>query len=273
MARTSSTSSLCGATAGCRRAHGLGAVDGKPFTREWRGRGARGRACRRSSTCSPSNPATPIVSVCACSAASTRFLQRSPRQRGTCQVVTAGGNGLCLNIALGYSGRDELVDAMRGLDPLARRERSSSRRDGGASRCGRDRPPSLHGRPLRPRPDHPHERRDAAERLPAVAEQSQRVLLQRCLLARLPRARLPPRDSHLSGPSNAVSDAEQMGRTRAHPRRAVTRHRRVLRAEERDSPSREHTGDAVPRRRSGSVTPGRAPARRRRRGAAFRLRA
>ena len=31
------------------------------------------------------------------------------------QAVTAGGDGLCLNIALGYSGRDELVDATRGL--------------------------------------------------------------------------------------------------------------------------------------------------------------
>jgi short-chain Z-isoprenyl diphosphate synthase len=31
------------------------------------------------------------------------------------QVETAGGDRLCLNIALGYSGRDELVDAARGL--------------------------------------------------------------------------------------------------------------------------------------------------------------
>jgi short-chain Z-isoprenyl diphosphate synthase len=31
------------------------------------------------------------------------------------QAVTGGGGRLCLNIALGYSGRDELVDATRGL--------------------------------------------------------------------------------------------------------------------------------------------------------------
>ena len=31
------------------------------------------------------------------------------------QTATAGGDGLRLNIALGYSGRDELVDAARGL--------------------------------------------------------------------------------------------------------------------------------------------------------------
>ena len=31
------------------------------------------------------------------------------------QAATAGGGGLCLNVALGYSGRDELVDAARGL--------------------------------------------------------------------------------------------------------------------------------------------------------------
>jgi short-chain Z-isoprenyl diphosphate synthase len=31
------------------------------------------------------------------------------------EAETAGGEGLCLNIALGYSGRDELVDATRGL--------------------------------------------------------------------------------------------------------------------------------------------------------------
>jgi len=31
------------------------------------------------------------------------------------QAETAGNEGLCLNVALGYSGRDELVDATRGL--------------------------------------------------------------------------------------------------------------------------------------------------------------
>jgi short-chain Z-isoprenyl diphosphate synthase len=31
------------------------------------------------------------------------------------EAETAGGDRLCLNIALGYSGRDELVDAARGL--------------------------------------------------------------------------------------------------------------------------------------------------------------
>ena len=31
------------------------------------------------------------------------------------QAATAGVDGLRLNIALGYSGRDELVDATRGL--------------------------------------------------------------------------------------------------------------------------------------------------------------
>jgi short-chain Z-isoprenyl diphosphate synthase len=31
------------------------------------------------------------------------------------QVDTASNEGMCLNVALGYSGRDELVDAMRGL--------------------------------------------------------------------------------------------------------------------------------------------------------------
>jgi len=31
------------------------------------------------------------------------------------QEETAGNDGLCLNVALGYSGRDELVDATRGL--------------------------------------------------------------------------------------------------------------------------------------------------------------
>ena len=31
------------------------------------------------------------------------------------QAQTAGNQGLCLNVALGYSGRDELVDAARAL--------------------------------------------------------------------------------------------------------------------------------------------------------------
>jgi short-chain Z-isoprenyl diphosphate synthase len=31
------------------------------------------------------------------------------------QAETAANDGLCLNVALGYSGRDELVDAVRGL--------------------------------------------------------------------------------------------------------------------------------------------------------------
>ena len=42
---------------------------------------------------------------------------------------------------------------------------------------GGDRPPSLHGRPARPT-DHPHERREQAFRLPALAERLQRAILQ-----------------------------------------------------------------------------------------------
>ena len=50
----------------------------------------------------------------------------------------------------------------------------------------------------------------------------------------------------------------------AQPRRAAREPRRVLPSRQRDPPRRQHTGDAVPRRRHGRAAPGRAPARRRR---------
>src|SRR5581483_827336 len=84
----------------------------------------------------------------------------------------------------------------------------------GPRRRERDRAPPLHRRPLRPRPDHPDERRDAAVRLPAVAVEPQRVLLHRRLLACVPRARLPSR-----GADVPAARAEVRALTRTHAER------------------------------------------------------
>ena len=128
-----------------------------------------------------------------------RCAARDSCRDGTqCPGRDPGNDGMCLNVALGYSGRDELVDAMRGLDPVARQAGSAGRRAGGACRRGGDQATSVHGRPHRSGPDHSHERRDALERLSALAEQPQRVLLHRRVLAGVPRARLPPRGADVS---------------------------------------------------------------------------
>ena len=110
---------------------------------------------------------------------------------------TAGQPGPSLTIALGYSGRDELIDACKAL-VLALADDGvpgGRHRRGDHARVAR-RPP-LHGGRARSRPDHPHERRAAAERVPALAERPQRAVLHRRLLAGVPRARPAARAAHL----------------------------------------------------------------------------
>src|SRR5690606_4524996 len=79
-------------------------------------------------------------------------------------------------------------DRRRRARAGARAGRARQGRRGGRRRDlrGLDRRASLHPRPARPRPHHPHLRRAAPLRLPAVAVGALRVLVLRDLLARLP---------------------------------------------------------------------------------------
>ncbi len=94
---------------------------------------------------------------------------------------TAKNTGMLFNIALNYGGRTEIVDAARraiesGIKPEDLDE---------------DRFASLlyTARPARSRSADPHERRDARQQLPAVADRLRRDLGHRHAVARLP---LPP---------------------------------------------------------------------------------
>ena len=92
-------------------------------------------------------------------------------------------DGLMVNVAVGYGGRQEIADAVRSL--LVRTCRARNAHGGPRSRARRRahlRAP-VHQGPAGPRPGHPHVRRAAALGLHAVAERAQRVLLLRGLLA------------------------------------------------------------------------------------------
>ena len=110
---------------------------------------------------------------------------------------TAAQPGPSLTIALGYSGRDELIDACKalvlslateGVPAGAHRRRDHARVARG---------PPLHRGRARPRSDHPYQRGAAAERIPALAERPQRAVLHGRLLAGIPRARPAARAAHL----------------------------------------------------------------------------
>ena len=53
-------------------------------------------------------------------------------------------------------------------------------------------------------PDHPHERREQAFRLPALAERLQRAILHRRQLARVPQDRLPARDPRIPAAHTSI---------------------------------------------------------------------
>ena len=127
---------------------------------------------------------------------------------------TDGNTGMLFNIALNYGGRAEIVDAARRAiaagHPSGRSRRAAVRRV------------SLHGRSARSRSADPHERRDAGEQLPAVADRVRRNLGDRNAVAGLPPARIcsrpsSPTRSAIAG--TAASSRRESGRAR----RQVTR--------------------------------------------------
>ena len=109
------------------------------------------------------------------------------------EARTAGNTGMLFNIALSYGGRAEIVDAAR----RAIRERHRSRR----ARRDDVRVVPLHGRPARSRSADSHERRDARQQLPALADRLRRDLGDRRALAGLPRA------ATCSRPSSTIRSA------------------------------------------------------------------
>ena len=93
---------------------------------------------------------------------------------------TAKNGGMLFNIALNYGGRAEIVDAARRAIEAGVRPARSGR--------GTLRQLPLHGRTARSGPAHSHERRDARQQLPAVADCLRRDLRDRDAVARLPAA-------------------------------------------------------------------------------------
>ena len=114
----------------------------------------------------------------------------TPRQK------TANNRGMLFNIALNYGGRAEIVEAAKKLVaegvPAGRDRRADLLR------------PSLHGRPARSRSPDPHERRDARQQLPALADRLRRDLGHRHAVARFPQARIC---SKRSSPTRSASAA------------------------------------------------------------------
>ena len=120
---------------------------------------------------------------------------------------TASNTGLLFNIALNYGGRAEIVDAARrAIEAGVRPERSR--------RAAVQRVP-LHRRPARSRSADPHQRRDARQQLPALADRLRRDLGHRHALARLPRAATCSRPSSHTRNATAATAA-----SRPSPRRA-----------------------------------------------------
>ena len=113
--------------------------------------------------------------------------------------------GMLFNIALNYGGRAEIVDA---APPRDRGRRSARRRARRAARSAI----SLHGRPARSRSADPHQRRDARQQFPAVADRLLGDLGHRNAVARFP---LP---ASRSKPSLAYQKRDR--RVRWNPRAA-----------------------------------------------------
>ena len=136
------------------------------------------------------------------------FPERLRAAISSAEEATAENDGLRLNIALGYSGRDELVDATRALvKRLAADELEP------ATMAQRITPEAIASTPLhrgraRSRPDHPDERRGSSERVPPLAGSAQRALLHGRLLARVARARLPARAADVPAPHAPVRALE-----------------------------------------------------------------
>ncbi len=124
-------------------------------------------------------------------------------------AVSREDGAMTVTVALGYSGRDELLEAFRAsvrdlvADGVAP-EALAGRDHGGDARG-----PPVHRRVVRPGPHHPDVRRDPPVGVPAVAERVQRVLLLRRVLAGVPGDRLPPGDPHLPA---ATSSFRAIGR-------------------------------------------------------------
>ena len=124
-------------------------------------------------------------------------------RRPTCSTSSRSASGrrrrntgMLFNIALNYGGRAEIVDAARRAIAAGHRARRSRR-------AALRRVP-LHGRPARSRSADPHERRDARQQLPAVADRVRGDLGHRNAVARLPpprsaRSRSSPTRSAIAG--------------------------------------------------------------------------
>ena len=106
------------------------------------------------------------------------------------EAKTAGNTGMLFNIALNYGGRAEIVEAARRL--LAAQDSSRGARRAALRRV------SLHSRPARSRSADPHERRDARQQLPALADCLRRDLGHRHAVAGFPQARSARSHARLS---------------------------------------------------------------------------
>ena len=98
--------------------------------------------------------------------------------------MTERNTGMVLTLALNYGSRTELVDC---FNALVQRGVAQWRHRAPEGRRALHRAASLYQRPARTRSRHPHQRRNAAQQLPAVAGGLRRDLRHRDAVARLPR--------------------------------------------------------------------------------------
>ncbi len=114
-----------------------------------------------------------------------------------------------VNLAVGYGGRQEIVDAVRGAARQGTRQRRQRRpADRGRHRRS-DLGEPLHLRSARPRSGDPHIGGAAAVRLPAVAERLLGDVVHGGVLAGVPAGRLPARAARLHRAASPLRRAER----------------------------------------------------------------
>ena len=115
---------------------------------------------------------------------------------------TSKNSSMCLVLALSYSSKSEIQNAVRGKGRQTRCQRHQRRGDWQAS---------VHQFHARPRVAYPHRRRDSPQQLSAVAGCILRTVLLRHLLARLQRRRLFQSHLRLSEPRTPLWKDKRAG--------------------------------------------------------------
>ena len=138
------------------------------------------------------------------------LIGEEPARRLREAVQSTGGNGghFHVNVAVGYGGRQEIVDAVRALlsKELANGATGEQLIEAVTAEAHLGEP--VHLRPARSRSGDPHVRRAAALGVPAVAERLLGDVVHRGVLAGVPARRLPTGPARLQRATPALRDVE-----------------------------------------------------------------